>query len=74
MPSRVTEHLCDTSRGRKRKENVGSRPLRGGAPVEWTLTPPVPVSVARGASRGDHGGPDEEGRQQPRPHHLRGLR
>lgn len=49
-------------------------PLRGADSVERTLTPPVSLTVGRGAPRGDHGGPDEEGRQQPRTHHLRRLR
>lgn len=51
-------------------------PLGEGESVERTLTPPVHVSLAvgRGAPRGDHGGSDEEGRQQPRPHYLRRLR
>lgn len=32
---------------------------------------PVSVSVSRRVPRSDHGGPDEKGRQQPWPHHLR---
>lgn len=32
---------------------------------------PVYTSVSRGVPRSHHGGPDEKGRQQPWPHHLR---
>lgn len=75
MWSCVREHFCERFRRKKLKKSL-SLPLGQGDSVRRTLmlTVDVSVSVSRGLPRSDHGGPDEKGRQQPRPHHLRRLR